>query len=106
MASPTAGAARSPDSGFDCSGLVYWTYGRLGIPLPHSSYALAGKGRPVRSSRLRPGDLLFFWGLGHVGLYVGHGRMVHAPHAGERVQVVRLAASGYGRALVAARRLR
>ena len=67
-------------------------------PLPHSSYALAGKGRPVRSSRLRPGDLLFFWGLGHVGLYVGHGRMVHAPHAGERVQVVRLAASGYGRA--------
>ena len=96
----------SPSGGFDCSGLVYWTYGRLGIALPHSSYALAGKGRPVRSSRLRPGDLLFFWGLGHVGLYIGHGRMVHAPHAGERVQVVKLAASGYGRALVAARRLR
>jgi cell wall-associated NlpC family hydrolase len=96
----------SPSGGFDCSGLVYWTYGRLGIALPHSSYALAGKGQPVRSSRLRPGDLLFFWGFGHVGLYVGHGRMVHAPHAGERVQVVRLAASGYGRALVAARRLR
>jgi cell wall-associated NlpC family hydrolase len=96
----------SPGSGFDCSGLVYWAYGRLGIALPHSSYALAGAGRPVRSSRLRPGDLLFFWGFGHVGLYIGHGRMVHAPHAGERVQVVRLAASGYGRALVAARRLR
>jgi cell wall-associated NlpC family hydrolase len=96
----------SPGSGFDCSGLVYWTYGRLGISLPHSSYALAGRGRPVRSSRLRPGDLLFFWGFGHVGLYVGHGRMVHAPHAGENVQVVRLAASGYARALVAARRLR
>ncbi len=96
----------SPSGGFDCSGLVYWAYGRLGIALPHSSYALARNGRPVRSSRLRPGDLLFFWGLGHVGLYVGHGRMVHAPHAGERVQVVRLAASGYGRALVAARRLR
>ena len=96
----------SPGSGFDCSGLVYWTYARLGIALPHSSYALAGRGRPVRSSRLRPGDLLFFWGFGHVGVYIGHGRMVHAPHAGERVQVVRLAASGYGRALVAARRLR
>jgi cell wall-associated NlpC family hydrolase len=96
----------SPGSGFDCSGLVYWAYGRLGIALPHSSYALAGTGRPVRSSRLRPGDLLFFWGFGHVGLYIGHGRMVHAPHAGDRVQVVRLAASGYGRALVAARRLR
>ena len=105
-ACPYRWGGTSPGSGFDCSGLVYWTYGRLGIALPHSSYALAGKGRPVRSSRLRPGDLLFFWGLGHVGLYVGHGRMVHAPHAGERVQVVRLAASGYGRALVAARRLR
>jgi cell wall-associated NlpC family hydrolase len=92
-------------SGFDCSGLVYWTYRRLGVSLPHSSYALAGRGRPVRSSSLRPGDLLFFWGYGHVGLYIGHGRMVHAPHAGENVQVVRLA-SGYGSALEAARRLR
>jgi cell wall-associated NlpC family hydrolase len=96
----------SPNSGFDCSGLVYWTYRRLGISLPHSSYALAGTGRAVRSSRLRPGDLLFFWGNGHVGIYIGHGRMVHAPHAGERVQVVRLAASGYGSALDAARRVR
>jgi cell wall-associated NlpC family hydrolase len=94
----------SSPSGFDCSGLVYWTYSRLGISLPHSSYALASRGRRIRSSRLRPGDLLFFWGYGHVGLYLGHGRMVHAPHAGERVQVVRLA-SGYGRALVAARRV-
>lgn len=92
-------------SGFDCSGLVYWTYRRLGVSLPHSSYALAGRGRPVRSSSLRPGDLLFFWGYGHVGLYIGHGRMVHAPHAGENVQIVRLA-SGYGSALEAARRLR
>ena len=75
----------SPGSGFDCSGLVYWTYGRLGIALPHSSYALAGKGRPVRSSRLRPGDLLFFWGLGHVGLYVGGGQIIDASHAGKPV---------------------
>jgi cell wall-associated NlpC family hydrolase len=96
----------SPSAGFDCSGLVYWAYGRLGIAVPHSSYALAGKGRPVRTSRLRPGDLLFFYGNGHVGLYIGRGRMVHAPHSGERVQVVRLAASGYGSALDAARRLR
>jgi cell wall-associated NlpC family hydrolase len=95
----------SPSGGFDCSGLVYWAYGRLGVALPHSSYALADEGRSVRRSRLRPGDLLFFYGFGHVGLYVGHGRMVHAPHAGERVEIVRLAASGYGSALVAARRL-
>jgi cell wall-associated NlpC family hydrolase len=95
----------SPSGGFDCSGLVYWAYGRLGVALPHSSYALAEEGRAVRTSRLRPGDLLFFYGFGHVGLYVGRGRMVHAPHSGERVEVVRLAASGYGSALVAARRL-
>jgi cell wall-associated NlpC family hydrolase len=96
----------SPSVGFDCSGLVYWAYGRLGVAVPHSSYALAGAGRPVRTSRLRRGDLLFFYGNGHVGLYIGHGRMVHAPHAGERVEVVRLAGSGYGSALDAARRLR
>ena len=96
----------SPSAGFDCSGLVYWAYGRLGVAVPHSSYALADEGRPVRTSRLRRGDLLFFYGNGHVGLYIGHGRMVHAPHAGERVEVVRLAGSGYGSALDAARRLR
>jgi len=95
----------SPSGGFDCSGLVYWAYRHVGVALPHSSYALAGEGRAVRTSRLRPGDLLFFWGRGHVGLYVGHGRMVHAPHAGERVEVVRLARSEYGSALEAARRV-
>jgi cell wall-associated NlpC family hydrolase len=95
----------SPATGFDCSGLVSWAYGRLGINLPHSSYALYGKGRRVARSRMKPGDLVFFWGLGHVGMYVGRGRMVHAPHSGERVQVVRLGNSPYGRALIGARRI-
>jgi peptidoglycan DL-endopeptidase CwlO len=95
----------SPSSGFDCSGLVYWTYGRLGIALPHSSYALYGRGRRVARSHLKRGDLLFFYGLGHVGIYIGHGRMVHAPRAGRNVEVVRLGRSHYGRALVGARRL-
>jgi murein DD-endopeptidase len=91
--------------GFDCSGLIYWAYGRLGIKLPHSSYALYGEGRRVARSRMKPGDLVFFYGLGHVGMYVGRGRMVHAPHSGERVEVVRLGNSPYGRALIGARRL-
>ncbi|MEK6274644.1 MAG: C40 family peptidase [Actinomycetota bacterium] len=95
----------SPTSGFDCSGLVYWAYGRLGIKLPHSSYALYGEGRRVARSRMKPGDLVFFWGLGHVGIYVGRGRMVHAPHSGTRVQVVRLGNSHYGRALIGVRRI-
>lgn len=92
-------------AGFDCSGLVYWTYGRLGVALPHSSYALYDQGRRVGRSRMRAGDLLFFSGLGHVGIYVGHGRMVHAPHSGSRVQVVRLSRSPYGGRLVGVRRV-
>jgi cell wall-associated NlpC family hydrolase len=95
----------SPAGGFDCSGLVYWAYGRLGIELPHSSYALYDQGRRVAPSRMRPGDLLFFSGLGHVGIYVGRGRMVHAPHTGTRVQVVKLGRSSYGARLVGVRRV-
>lgn len=95
----------SPRTGFDCSGLVSWAYGRLGIALPHSSYALYGTGRRVSRSGLRPGDLLFFSGLGHVGMYVGRGRMVHAPHSGRRVEVVSLGRSNYGSRLVGARRV-
>jgi cell wall-associated NlpC family hydrolase len=95
----------SPTSGFDCSGLVYWAYSRLGMELPHSSYALYALGRRVPRSRLKPGDVLFFHGLGHVGLYLGHGRMVHAPQSGRNVEVVDLRRSYYGRGLVAARRL-
>ncbi len=95
----------SPAGGFDCSGLVYWAYGRLGIGLPHSSYALYGLGRPVARSRMKAGDLVFFSGLGHMGMYVGRGRMVHAPSSGRLVEVVRLGRSHYGSRLVGARRI-
>ena len=95
----------SPASGFDCSGLVYWAYGRLGIELPHSSYALNVEGRGVRRSRAKPGDVLVFSGLGHVGLYVGRGRMVHAPHSGALVEVVKLGSSNYGGRIVGVRRI-
>jgi cell wall-associated NlpC family hydrolase len=94
----------SPAGGFDCSGLVYWAYGRLGVRVPHSSYALYDVGRRVARSRMKPGDLLFFYGLGHVGIYIGHGRMVHAPHTGADVQVVSLRSS-YGRSLMGVRRI-
>jgi cell wall-associated NlpC family hydrolase len=91
-------------SGFDCSGLVRWTYLRVGVNLPHNSYALFGRGRSVSRPHMEPGDVLFFDGLGHVGLYVGHGRMVHAPFTGANVEVVRLA-DWYGSRLVGARRV-
>ena len=82
------GASRS---GFDCSGLVSWVYGRLGVSLPHNAAALYGIGRPVRRSKLRPGDLLFFHGLGHVGIYIGRGLMIHAPQSGRSVEIQSLA---------------
>jgi cell wall-associated NlpC family hydrolase len=92
-------------SGFDCSGLVYWAYGRLGVELPHSSYALYDLGRKVAPAKMEPGDLLFFYGLGHVGVYLGQGRMVHAPSSGRHVEVVKLGGSHYGSRLVGARRV-
>jgi cell wall-associated NlpC family hydrolase len=61
-------------------------------------------GRPVPTSRLRPGDLVFFDGLGHVGIYVGRGRMIHAPQSGERVSVDTIFRS-FGNRFVGARRL-
>jgi cell wall-associated NlpC family hydrolase len=68
------------------------------VRLPHNAAELYGYGRPVPRSHLRPG------GLGHVGLYLGRGRMIHAPQSGERVEIVPLA-DRYGARLVGARRL-
>jgi murein DD-endopeptidase len=102
---PYRWGGESPSTGFDCSGLVRWAYGQVGIDLPHSSYALYGEGRRVPGSNLVPGDILFFEGLGHVGLYLGRGRMVHAPQTGRDVEVVRLSSTNYGARLIGARRV-
>jgi len=96
----------SPSTGFDCSGLVYWAYSRLGVAVPHSSYALYATGRRIIPSRMKPGDVLVFSGLGHVGMYIGRGRMVHAPHTGTNVQIVSLRGSSYGGRVVGVRRIR
>ena len=94
LGTPYSWGGASP-SGFDCSGLVMWVYGRLGVSLPHNAAALYGVGRPVPLSAMRPGDLVFFSGLGHVGIYVGHGRMIHAPQSGRSVEVEALDARSY-----------
>jgi cell wall-associated NlpC family hydrolase len=86
LGAPYRYAGMSP-SGFDCSGLVAYVYGKLGVDLPHNAAAQYAYGRPVGRGQLRPGDLVFFHGLGHVGLYVGHGKIIHAPQTGERVEV-------------------
>jgi cell wall-associated NlpC family hydrolase len=94
----------SPRSGFDCSGLVTFVYRHFGIALPHYTGGQISAGRRVRRRRLRAGDLLFF-GLGHVGLYVGRGMFVHAPHTGARVRIESLWHGWYGGRLTAARRV-
>ena len=86
----------SSPSGFDCSGLVAYVFGRLGIRLPHNAAAQYSYGRAVDRSHLEPGDLIFFNGLGHVGLYIGHGRIIHAPQTGERVEIQRLTSRDMG----------
>jgi len=77
----------SSPSGFDCSGFVRFVYAHFGVDLPHSSYADFNVGRHVARRSLKPGDLVFFDGLGHVGMYVGSGRFIHAPHSGTRVEI-------------------
>src|SRR5262249_36950965 len=72
----------SSPGGFDCSGLVMWAYSQVGVSLPHSSYAQYNMGVSVPRDQLEPGDLVFFDGLGHEGLYIGGGMFVHAPHTG------------------------
>ena len=84
----------SPGSGFDCSGLVQYVYGKLGISLPHYTVSQYGRGRAVSRSSLRPGDLVFFYGLNHVGIYAGGGKYIHAPRSGTTVRWSSLAAHG------------
>jgi cell wall-associated NlpC family hydrolase len=79
--------------GFDCSGLVAYAYGQMGISLPHYTGAQWNVGVPVSRSDLQPGDLVFFNGLGHMGIYIGGNQMIHAPHTGDVVKISAL--TGY-----------
>jgi len=85
--SPYVWGAAGPGA-FDCSGLVLWAYGKVGISLPHFTGEQWNMGIHVGRNQLQPGDLVFFYpDIGHVGLYLGNGLMVDAPDFGEVVQV-------------------
>ena len=84
---PYSYGGTTPSSGFDCSGFTRFVYAHFGLALPHYSVAQFHVGRRVSRAGLRAGDLVFFDGLGHVGLYIGGGRFIHAPHSGTRVSV-------------------
>jgi cell wall-associated NlpC family hydrolase len=87
----------SPRSGFDCSGFTRFVYAHFGITLPHYSGAQFDRGSRVSRWGLRPGDLLFFDGLGHVGMYIGSGLFIHAPHSGTRVSIASISGWYAGR---------
>lgn len=90
---------------WDCSGLTMRAFQTAGVSLPHSSRAQFRYGKSVKRSDLKPGDLVFFGRpISHVGIYLGGGKMVHAPRSGSRVKVA--SASNLGRKpFVGARRL-
>jgi cell wall-associated NlpC family hydrolase len=99
----------STPEGFDCSGLVSYSYTRVGLALPRDTRGLREQGVLVGARSLRAGDLLFFdqegRKLSHVGIWLGDGRFVHAPSTGGRVRVDRLDADYWTRHFVEARRI-
>ena len=101
LGTPYVWGGSSP-GGFDCSGLVAYAYAQLGVSLPHNAAAMYSYGTPVSSSDLQAGDLVFFSGLGHMGIYIGGGQFIHARHTGDVVKISNMSDHG---SYVGARRL-
>jgi cell wall-associated NlpC family hydrolase len=84
---PYVWGATGPNA-YDCSGLTQAAWRSAGVSLPRTTYTQVNAGTRVPESQLRPGDLVFFYsGLSHVGLYIGGGKMIHAPHPGAPVRI-------------------
>ncbi len=97
---PYVWGGATPTGGFDCSGLTMYVYGQLGISLDHYAAWQFLEGERIETDALLPGDLVFFHpksdGPGHVGMYVGDGKMIHAPHTGDVVRITSIQGrSGY-----------
>jgi cell wall-associated NlpC family hydrolase len=97
--------AASPSVGFDCSGLTMYVFNQVGVSLPHYAAAQYGMGVAVSKDQLQPGDLVFFRGLGHMGMYIGGGNMIHAPRTGDVVKISPLSDPYYVANWVGARRV-
>jgi murein DD-endopeptidase len=79
--------------GFDCSGLVWYSYKQVGVNTARTSKDLRKQARKISRKKMRAGDLIFFKGwvrTGHVGMYIGNGRFIHAPSSGKKIKVDRL----------------
>ncbi len=93
-------------SGFDCSGFAMYVYSQVGVSLPHNAaMQYSSVGVYVPREQLQPGDLVFFDGLGHMGMYIGGGQFIHAPHTGDVVKISSLYDSWYSSTYVGAKRV-
>jgi cell wall-associated NlpC family hydrolase len=95
----------SPAEGFDCSGLVLFVYAQVGVSLPHYAAAQYNYGVPVSRDQLEPGDLVFFDGLSHVGIYIGNDEFIQAPRTGDVVKISSIDEPSYATAYAGARRV-
>ncbi len=103
LGTPYVYGGASP-SGFDCSGFVMYVFAQVGVSLPHNAAAQYGYGMPVSRDQLQPGDLVFFNGLGHDGIYIGGNQFIHSPHTGDVVKISSIS-GWYSSTWVGARRL-
>lgn len=90
----------TPQTGFDCSGFVKYVFAQFGVTMPRTSYSQLTVGTPVTREELRPGDLVGFRQGGHVGIYCGDNKYIHAPQSGRVVSVEEM-----NRTLYSARRI-
>jgi len=100
----------TPKGGFDCSGLIVYVYNKAaGIKLPRTIQQMSNQGRSIDGQAPAPGDLVFFNTTGekysHAGIYVGHGRFVHAPSAGGTVRLDYITSPYWAAKFTEARRL-
>jgi cell wall-associated NlpC family hydrolase len=92
-------------SGFDCSGLTSYVFAQVGVSLPHHAATQYNYGTPVSRDDLQPADLVFFNGLGHMGMYIGGGQFIHAPRTGDVVKISSIYDGWYVSTWVGARRV-
>ena len=111
LGTPYRYGGESPNSGFDCSGLVYYSHRKLGYQVPRTTGEQYRHSHPISRHQLRPGDLVFFRfrrsrRVSHVGIYLGANRFVHAPAKNKRVSIARLDTPFWSRHFVRGGRFR